>query len=146
MPEWYQDEAFGAVTAALAAKGINIGKGDLIALNQLANAPGLAGISINTTVTIQIINGSGSWSGSYPTCWFTISGTLEIVAPNNSDNWHVEAMDTYENKPIYDGNVVYGQKVSINYSTGFKIDVTINVTDLSEQYNGSLSVQVSLSL
>jgi hypothetical protein len=142
MPQDNQDDVYRAVAAALSRKVVHIGGNELQALLGLAERPEPLGMTVDKDITIPINNGTGTWNGSYPTLFVTVSGSVTIILPDNTDQWWINALDG--NKTIYQGEAYHNVPVSVNYKTGLKIDLQISVSDKSNpSFSGSLTVHVS---
>jgi hypothetical protein len=138
---------FGAVSDALSDKGVRIDADQLEAFSDLLNSEQGLGISIDTTINVPIVNGSGSYSTSYTSLWFTVDATLTITAPQNSDQWQVTAEDDFNQKTIWSGVATYNQPVHATYKTGRKIELKVSARNQSEpSFNGTLSVNAKISI
>lgn len=124
------------------AEKIGVSEAQLAEIEQLSKAGVVVGSSIHQDFSINIINGSGSFSYSKHTWWVTINVSGKIIAPQ-AGTWRITVKDG--------GNVIFdkagikaGDLISFSYGTGISIDLTVSAT-WSELKNTTLTGYLDIS-
>ena len=105
----------------------------------------LAGISIDQTLSIPIVNGQGSLTTEKKTTfWVTITGSGTITAPSNG-TWNIQVVDLVAGKTVFQGSgIAVNQKIDFSYKTGFSAQLKASA-QWSEQGNTTLVMHIVAS-
>lgn len=118
------------------AEKIGVSKAQLAKIEQLSKEGAVFDGSIHKTFSINIINGSGSFSYSTQTWWVTINASGKITAPPEG-TWHIIVKDG--DKVIFDkAGIKAGDLISFSYHTGFSVDLKMTAI-WSEPKNTTLT-------
>ncbi|MGU3495144.1 hypothetical protein ACLBXM_13965 [Xanthobacteraceae bacterium A53D] len=139
------EDAFASLSHALSARGIHIDCNDLAALHHLSQRDGALGVRIDEDITLDVVDGSGVWTRTYPGLWRKIAGTLTITAPDNGNIWQCRAMDG--DTCIHNGPARPHIPVMLAYQTGFSVSLKVSVINLSDpSYTGPLKISARLTV
>ncbi len=124
------------------AEKIGVSEAQLAKIEQLSKAGVVVGGSIHQDFSINIVNGSGSFSYSKTTWWVTLNFSGKIIAPPEG-TWRIIVKDG--SKVIIDkAGTKAGDLISFSYGTGFSVDISVTAI-WSEMENTTLTGYLDIS-
>lgn len=121
---------------------IGITSAQLEKLMKLSREEVILGASKDITFNLDVKNGKGHQSVSQTTAWVTISGSFEIISPDEG-TWDIVVKDG--GSTILDKKgVKKGDSISFKHKTGFKANISLDVT-WSESKDTTLVAKIHAS-